>query len=90
MFLGQEGTLGDEILVGGSYTKVEQVAKSSQHVGVMETDTFLPESRSVSNDVTLNFEEKGAALANSVTETKLVLWDGESQMTQSPWIDTVL
>ena len=70
MLFGEESALSNEFLVSRGNTKVEQVAKSSQHIGVVETNAFLPESRSIGNDIALNFEEEGAALANSVAETK--------------------
>ena len=67
---GEKSALGDQFLISGGHTEVEDVANSGEEVRVVVTNTFSPESGSISDNVSLNFDEEIASVRHSVAETK--------------------
>ena len=67
---GDECTLGNQLLVGSGDAKVEDVTNGSKEIGVVESSLFVPETRSISDDVSFYFCKEEMAIAHSVAETE--------------------
>ena len=71
LLLGNKSALGEKLLVSSGNAEVEDVANSGKEVGVVETS--FPKCRSITEEVSFEFAEDIASVANSIAEAKTAI-----------------